>query len=147
MGKPQIVRELMENLDKVNEIFGELEPIFKFLRLKVVNLEEGHAVMEMPYHRDATRTGDILHGGAIMTVMDYTGGLTVMTVNDGNDQVTQELKINFLEPMREGPFRSEGRIVRKGRTAVIVDLEFRDATGKLGAKGLGTWYILRKNSK
>ena len=31
-----------------------------------------------------------------------------MTVNDGMDQVTQEVKINFLAPMSKGPFRIEG---------------------------------------
>ncbi|WP_126451277.1 PaaI family thioesterase [Sulfodiicoccus acidiphilus] len=134
----------MEDLEAVNKTFEELEPFFKFLKLRIVKLEEGRAVLEIPFHKEITRTGDILHGGAVMTVMDYTGGLTVMTVNDGEDQVTQELKVNFLEPMRKGPFTSEGKIVRKGRTTVVVDLEFRDSSGTLGAKALGTWYILRR---
>ncbi len=79
----------------------------------------------------------------IMTIMDFTGGIAVASINDGDDQVTQELKVNFLEPMYKGPFSCRASILRKGYTAVIVDIELRDADGKLGAKGLGTWYIIR----
>lgn len=78
-----------------------------------------------------------------MSAIDITGGLAALTVNDAMDQVTQELKINFLEPMYKGPFTIEGKVLRKGSTVIVVEIEFKDADGKLGAKAIGSWYILR----
>ena len=121
-----------------------IDPLFKLLEPKIVLVEPGRAVIEIPYKQELTRVGGVIHGGIIMTAIDITGGLAVLTVNDGTDQVTQELKINFLEPMYKGPFRVEGRVVRKGGTIVVVQIEFRDADGKLGAIALGSWVILKK---
>jgi len=69
------------------------------LEVKIISLEPGRAVIEIPYKQELTRRGKVLHGGMIMTAIDIAGGLAVLTVNDGVDQVTQELKINFLEPI------------------------------------------------
>ncbi|AAK42318.1 PaaI family thioesterase [Saccharolobus solfataricus] len=127
----------------IEEIFKKADQIFKFLDVKVINLEKGRAVVEIPYKEEFTRRGGVLHGGIIMSAIDITGGLAALTVNDAMDQVTQELKINFLEPMYKGPFTIEGKVLRKGSTVIVVEIEFKDADGKLGAKAIGSWYILR----
>ncbi|BCU70216.1 esterase [Stygiolobus caldivivus] len=119
------------------------EKLFSYLGLKVIKIEKGYVETSLEYSENVLRIGGVLHGGAIMTTIDYTGGLATMTVNDGEDQVTQELKINFLEPMSNGPFRCVAKVVRAGRTAVVVEVDFFDKDGVLGAKALGTWYILR----
>lgn len=117
--------------------------MFRYIGAKIILLERGRAVVEIPYKPELTRRGGVLHGGIIMTAIDFTGGLAALTVNDGIDQVTQELKVNFLEPMYKGPFKVEGKVIRKGRSIIVAEVEFRDAEGVLGAKGLGSWYILR----
>ncbi|BCU67326.1 esterase [Sulfolobales archaeon HS-7] len=136
----------MHNIKLINDFFKREEQIFTYLGAEVKRVDTGYAEMILPYTERITRAGRILHGGVIMTMLDYTGGLAVMTINDGEDQVTQELKVNFLNPMYKGPFTSSARIVKGGRTAVVVDVEFRDSENTLGAKGLGTWYIIRNRS-
>ncbi|MEM4130162.1 MAG: PaaI family thioesterase [Metallosphaera sp.] len=121
----------------------EGDPVFRMLEAKIISIEENRAILQVPYKHEITRRGGVLNGGMIMTVMDFTGGIVVASVNDGDDQVTQELKVNFLEPMYKGPFICQAKIIRKGNTAVVVDIEFTDSENKLGAKGLGTWYIIR----
>ncbi|ARM76738.1 PaaI family thioesterase [Acidianus manzaensis] len=120
-----------------------VEPVFSLLGAKIIELKEGYAKIAIEYKSELTRRGGVLNGGIIMTTMDFAGGLATLTVNDGIDQVTQELKTNFLEPMSKGPFYCEGRVVRKGRTTVVVEIKFFDSENKLGAIGLGTWYIIR----
>ncbi len=121
----------------------EKENVASYLGMKILEVNDGKSKLEIPYSERICRRGGVLHGGMIMTSMDYAGGLAVASINDGVDQVTQELKVNFLEPMFKGPFTVEARVVRKGRTAVVVEIEFKDSEGKLGAIGLGTWYIIR----
>ncbi|ACP37208.1 thioesterase superfamily protein [Sulfolobus islandicus M.14.25] len=134
----------MEDPKIIEEIFKNADHVFRYVGAKVLLLEQGRAVVEIPFKEELTRRGNVLHGGIIMTAIDFTGGLAAFTVNDGVDQVTQELKVNFLQPMYKGPFRVEGKVLRKGSTVIVVEIEFRDAEGNLGAKALGSWYILRK---
>jgi len=121
----------------------ESEAVASYLGMKIIEVKDGKSKLEVPYSERICRRGGVLHGGMIMTSMDYAGGLAVASINDGIDQVTQELKVNFLEPMYKGPFTVEAKVLRKGRTAVVVEIEFKDSEGKLGAVGLGTWYIIR----
>lgn len=121
-----------------------LEKLASYIGLKVVKVSKGYAETTFDYSENVTRLGGILHGGVIMTVLDYTGGIATMTVNEGFNQVTQELKVNFLEAMKDGPFKCIGKVIRAGKTTVVVDLSLYDANNVLGAKALGTWHILRK---
>ncbi|MGC9105866.1 MAG: PaaI family thioesterase [Thermoprotei archaeon] len=131
----------MGDLSLVNSILSN-DPIASHLGLKVVELREGFAATEFPYKIALTRPGGIINGGMICAAIDYTGGIAVLTVNDKDDQVTAELKVNFLEPLREGPFRVQAQVVRKGRTLVTVEAKVFDAEGRLGAIALGTWYLI-----
>ncbi len=133
---------LSAGLDKVNEFIHTAEPITAFLGYRVVELSEGRACAEFDMSPNAQRIGGVLHGGVIVAVLDETMGFAALTVNDGVDQVTVELKVNFLEPGVEGPFKVCGQVVRSGRRIVVVEGEVRDARGRLVAKALGTWYSL-----
>jgi uncharacterized domain 1 len=117
--------------------------VFHYLGVKILEIKEGYAKTQIPFKKELTRRGNILNGGMIVASIDYTSGLAVLSINDGMDQVTQELKVNFLEPMYRGPFTVEANVIRKGRTAVAVEITFKDVEGSLGAIGLGTWYIIR----
>ncbi len=117
--------------------------ITSLLNAKIIRAENGESEIEFPFREELTRRGGVLNGGIMATAMDLAGGLAVSTVNDGLDQVTQEMKINFLEPMFKGPFKCKARVIRKGRTAVVVLIELTDREGKVGAISLGTWYIIR----
>lgn len=137
------IMEMAKNLDELNEFFKDNDSIFSYLDIKITKMEKGHCEFSLPYNDRITRAGKVLHGGMIMTSLDYAGGVTTMTINNGIDQVTQELKINFLSPMHKGPFKVVADVIKSGRTAVIIEIKFYDSDGKLGAIALGTWYIIR----
>lgn len=120
--------------------------LFRTVGYKVVKIGDGEAELSFPLSRAVSRRGDMVHGGIIMLTMDNVCGIAVMTVNPGVDQLTMELKINFLEPMKKGPFRATGRVVRAGKTVAVAEGEIRDADGRLCAKGMGTWLMIRKRA-
>jgi len=132
-------------LEQINTFLSQNDPVFSYLGAKVISIKKGEVQVEVPFKKELLRRGGFLNGGMIMTAIDFTGGFAALTVNDGEDQVTQELKINFLEPMFKGPFKVIGRVIRKGRHTIVVEVDFYDADGKLGAKALGTWFILRNS--
>ncbi len=118
--------------------------LFRTVGYRIVKVGNGRAELSFPFSRAIARRGKIVHGGIIMYTLDNVCGIAVMTVNPGVDQVTMELKINFLEPLRNGPFRATGKVVRAGSTVAVAEGEVRDADGTLCAKGMGTWYMTKK---
>jgi uncharacterized protein (TIGR00369 family) len=133
------------NLEQINEMIKIFDPVFAYLGARIVNIKQGEAEIEFPFKEMLQRRGGFLNGGIIMTAIDFAGGFAALSVNDGIDQVTQELKINFLEPMYKGPFRAIGKVLRKGRNTIVVEVRVYDAENKLGAIAIGTWFILRNN--
>jgi uncharacterized protein (TIGR00369 family) len=53
--------------------------------------------------------------------------------------VTAELKVNFLAPITAGTVIARGRLLREGRRLIVGEAEVVDQTGRMIAKGLGTW--------
>ncbi len=139
----QKIMSLSNDLDTLNQMFEQNENLYSYLGIKITKIEKGYCQLSLPYTEKITRSGNVVHGGIMMTAVDYAGGITTMTVNDGMDQVTQEVKINFLTPMSMGPFRIEGSVIKPGRTAVIVEIKVFDSEDRLGVIALGTWYVIR----
>lgn len=118
--------------------------LFRIIGYKVVKVGKGRAELSFPFSRAIARRGGIVHGGIIMYTLDNACGIAVMTVNPGVDQLTMELKTNFLEPLRKGPFRATAKVVRAGGSVAVAEGEVKDAEGRLCAKGIGTWYMISR---
>ncbi len=129
----------------VQEAF-ENDRIFRYIGFTVDRAESGSVQLSFPYSENVTRWGGIVHGGIVMTALDNACGLAAMTVNPGKNQVTIEFKVNFLEPLTDGPFRVLGKVVRTGKTAIVAEGEVRDSKDVLCAKGIGTWLVLSRIS-
>ncbi|MGC8974219.1 MAG: PaaI family thioesterase, partial [Thermoproteus sp.] len=85
------------DVERANSVIWETEPIMAFIGYRVVEISHGRACAEFGHGKNVQRIGGVLHGGVIAAVLDETLGMAVLTVNDGADQVTVELKVNFLE--------------------------------------------------
>jgi uncharacterized protein (TIGR00369 family) len=120
----------------------ENDRIFRYVGFKIEKIDKGEVQMSFPFSENITRWGGMVHGGAVMIALDNACGLAVMTVNPSKNQVTMELKVNFLERLTDGPFRVLGRVIRSGKTAVVAEGEIRDSKDRLCAKGIGTWLTL-----
>jgi uncharacterized protein (TIGR00369 family) len=131
--------------DQVQQAF-ENDKIFGYIGFRVERVDSGSVHLSFPFSENVTRWGGIVHGGIVMTALDNACGLAVMTVNPGKNQVTMELKVNFLEPLTDGPFSVVGRVIRAGRTAMVAEGEIRDSKDVLCAKGIGTWLVLSRIS-
>ena len=134
------VVELMNN-------YLRSEPLLNFIGLEFVEVGDGFVRAVFPYKREILRRGGIVYGGAIMAVIDVVLGAAVMTVNEGIDQYTAELKVHFLEPLINGPFTVEGKVIRAGRHLAVAEAHVYDANRKLCALGIGTWFIVRDNKQ
>ncbi len=139
----EIVRNQGLSVESELERFLQGESgLFSIAKFSVKKVGDGYAELTFPYSQEVARHGGIVHGGIISFALDNVGGIAVMTNNTGIDQVTLELKINFLEPLRKEPFTATGRVLRHGRNVSVAEAEIRDGDGRLCAKALGTWYMI-----
>jgi uncharacterized protein (TIGR00369 family) len=135
------------NVEKEVEDFLRKESgLFESVGFKVDKLGDGLAQLSFPYSQRIARRGGIVHGGVMIYAMDNVGGLCVMTQSHGVDQLTLELKVNFIQPLRKEPFTAIGKTVRVGGTTAVAEVEVRDGDQKTCAKGLGTWFIIKQKS-
>jgi len=118
--------------------------LFTIVGFKVVKVRSGRVELSFPYSRAVTRRGGMVHGGIVMYSLDNACGIAAMTVNPGTDQLTLELNVSFLRPLKKGPFRAIGKVVRAGNSVIVVEGEVRDAEEELCAKSLGSWFIVRQ---
>jgi uncharacterized protein (TIGR00369 family) len=129
--------------EQITRVFGEESPLFSVAQFSIKKVASGYAEIAFPFSEKISRRGGMVHGGMISYALDTAGGLAVMSENTGVDQLTLELKINFLEPARNSPFSVTGRVLRQGRSVAVSESELRDSEGKLCAKSLGTWYMVQ----
>jgi uncharacterized protein (TIGR00369 family) len=127
-----------------NKYFLAIEPVYRYIGVRIKELGHGYAKAEFNMRDEIKRWGGVVHGGVVMTVIDMVIGVAVMTVNDGVDQYTAELKVNFLEPLRVGPFTAIGRVIRRGGTLAVGEADVFDGNNVLCAKGIGTWFLVRR---
>jgi uncharacterized protein (TIGR00369 family) len=128
---------------EVGAVMAANNPALLGAEFRVTMLGEGQASLTFPMSRQISRFGGVVHGGVVLYCLDSVMGLAVMSENTGINQYTLELKVNFLEPLADGPFTASGKLVRMGRVTAVAQGEVRDVKGKLCAAALGTWYLVR----
>lgn len=132
---------------ELQRAFEQEAGLYKALGIKVIEVQEGETVFEFGLNQLTMRRGGMAHGGVVMYALDTACGIAVMTKNDGIDQFTVELKVNFLEPLLDSPFRVHGRVIRSGRTIAVAEGWVTDFKGKECARALGTWRMLKSKKE
>lgn len=76
--------------------------------------------VRLPFRPDVVTVGDMIHGGALATV---------------------GFSINFLAAARGADVVAKARVIRRGRTLSVCDVEVRDASGAAVARALVTYKL------
>ena len=118
--------------------------IWDLLGIEVLEMREGYSKLIMPFDEKLTQPYGIVHGGAVFTLADSAAAVSIAPLVDPNKKfVTIEMKINFLEPIREGVIEATSVVLRKGRIMPTeVDIINNQ---KLVAKAIATYIILDDN--
>lgn len=126
-------------------------PYWAHLGIKIVEVRKGYAKLRMAF-TDPLRSRDPerLHGGALASLVDAAVGAAVATLQEPDDptwvgQATIELNVSFLSAARGTAVVAEGVLLRHSRTLCFGDVDVRDETGQLVAKGRATYLIVRRS--
>jgi len=121
-------------------------PIWSLLGIQVVEMRDGYSKLIMPFSEKLTQPYGIVHGGAVFTLADSAAAVSIASFVEPNKKfVTVEMKINFLEPIKEGIIEARAVVLRKGR---IVPAEVDIINNQeLVAKAIATYIILDENKR
>ena len=128
-------------LSRLAEVFRQV-PYARLLGLEFVSARRGEATFALQSREELTRMGGILHGGAVVSLMDTAAACAVHTLLEPEGRtVTVDLTTHFLRPATAGRVEARATVLRQGRRVVIIGVKARDAVGELIATSTMTYYV------
>jgi uncharacterized protein (TIGR00369 family) len=135
---------LNEEKQREIEAASQGSPFAKLLGLQAVKGENGRVVMKLPFTKNLLQTLGRVHGGALFALADHACGWAVHTLLEKGERcATLEMKINYIAAVHDEDCIAEARVIHKGRTSLVVEAEVKTEAGRLVAKTLATFVILR----
>ncbi len=132
---------------QVRELFGAWLANSPFARVTGLRLEEmdfDRAVVAMPYSEDLTTFGDVVHGGAIATLLDVAAVAAAwsgVTEEGAATGATVSSSLNYLRAARGSELRATGRVSRRAKSFCFCEVAIADDEERLVAQGLVTYKL------
>ena len=118
--------------------FQSGNPYHALIGVELVERGEGVARVRLPV-TEKVRGGvaGSVHGGVLSALVDIVTLAAISSVVRPEEQMagTAELNVSFLRPALGDAVYAGGRVLKKGRTLAVVDVDITDADGRLVAKG------------
>jgi uncharacterized protein (TIGR00369 family) len=123
--------------------------IWLTLGYRSVSQGEGRSVIEWdapPEFCFHSPGGPIVHGGMVTTVLDTAmGGACWSVLEEGEDFLTADLRVEFMRPATPGTLRAEGLVLQRNRRVAFCSADLYDAEGTLLASSRCTQIIRSSN--
>ncbi len=125
-----------ERYEELRRKFDE-SPYSALLGLKLVDLSEGYALVEMKISPQFDNWAGMTHGGAIMSLADQAFGCALNTLD--RLYVAVQFNINLLSAPKPGDtVMAEGRVTHAGRRLGAAAMIVRDSRERVIARATGT---------
>jgi acyl-CoA thioesterase len=121
----------------------EKEPFGKKFGLKLQNVREGYAKVEMLFTQDLENMFGMAHGGAIFSLID--AAFEIASNSHGTMAVALNMNINYLATPEKGSMLTAEAIeINRTKKTAAYDIHATDDTGKLLASCQALVYRLEK---
>ncbi|MCE5211696.1 MAG: thioesterase family protein [Deltaproteobacteria bacterium] len=144
-------------LDQLKIVYEEKMPFNKYLGIKIDSLStEGVVVrIDMKNELIGNFEKNILHGGVISTILDFTGSVIaqIHVLNEMQDASLEKLvkrltgmgtidvRIDYIRPGRGAYFLATGHILRLGHKVAVTRTELVNDEDVLIAVGTSTYIV------
>jgi uncharacterized protein (TIGR00369 family) len=112
------------------------------LGIRIAQIETDRALLEMPFKEELVTMGDVVHGGAISTLIDTAATVAAWATDEVPESpsgATVSLSVNFVSAARAADLAADARVLRRGRKLSFVEVQARDEGGALIANGIATY--------
>jgi uncharacterized protein (TIGR00369 family) len=126
------------------EAFIPHSPHAAALGIAIESIEDDHAVLVMPYKPELATMGEVVHGGAIGTLIDTAATVAAWAIDEVPQSpagATVSLSVNFSAAAHAADLRAEAQVVRRGRQLSNIEVRATDPEGKLIAHGIATYKL------
>lgn len=114
----------------------------RYLGLQAEALGEGYARTRLPAAHDLTNSRAEVHGGTLMSVLDFTMTAAARSHDPlAYGVATIEMSTHFLDTAR-GELMFEGRVLRLGRSTVFCEGSVTNAGGTTVCVSRGTFKLI-----
>jgi acyl-CoA thioesterase len=128
-----------EEMARLREAFARV-PFARLLGMEFVSAERGAATFALDVREELMRMGGLMHGGAIVSLLDSAAAFAVHTLLAPHaSTVTIDLTVHFLRPATSGRVEGRARVLREGRRVVIILAEATNSEGALIATATTTY--------
>ncbi|MDB6049285.1 MAG: thioesterase family protein [Pseudomonas sp.] len=115
---------------------------FTTLGCQLISLDDGIAHVSLGLEPHLRNRGNVMHGGAIFSLVDITMGLACSSSHGFDQQsVTIECKINYMRSVSEGEVLCIAKVLHAGRRTLVVEADVVQGD-KLVAKAQGTFAVV-----
>ena len=129
--------------------YGKDRPFANHLGIERVHNDEGRALIALDVKPELRNSWKAAHGGVIMTLLDSAMSLAArLHVHAApGGIVTLEMNAKFISAGMGNRLSAEGKVIGGGRSTLFCEAEVQDESGKLLAKGMGTFKpVARKDA-
>ncbi|MBM9606397.1 thioesterase family protein [Desulfopila inferna] len=150
-------KRFADNLDVLKDIYEKRMPFNRLLDIEIIRLEleEVQVRIDMRQELIGNFVREILHGGAISSVLDLTGGLIVSVKllkqleNENDEEIarcmarlgTIDLRVDYLRAGKGEYFIASGSLLRQGNRVAVTRTELHNDKKLLIAAGTSTYQI------
>jgi uncharacterized protein (TIGR00369 family) len=125
------------------EFLGQ-SPFANHVGLRVESIAPDTATLALDFSESLPTIADVVHGGAISTLIDTTATAAAWSTPDGSiptGGTTVSLTVEFLRAARGIDLRATAKVIKRGRTLCFVDIDVAGPDGQLVAKGIVTYKV------
>lgn len=124
--------------DEHAQRFQTGNPYHALIGVELVERGDGHARCRLPV-TEKVRGGvaGSVHGGVISALVDIATLSAVSSIVQPGEQMagTAELSVSYLRPALGEAVFADARVLKKGRTLAVIDVDITNPDGTLVAKG------------
>ncbi|MDQ2138362.1 PaaI family thioesterase [Alcaligenaceae bacterium B3P038] len=124
--------------------FGWDIPFMAYVGLVPISLDENGMRGRLLFKPELTNNRGDVHGGTLMSVLDFAMGSAARFGNDtGSGVATINMNTDFLSP-GTGDLSIEGRCTRRGRSIAFCEGIIYDSQGQIVARATAAFKILQR---
>jgi len=134
----------MPNVEEVVRAAIVGSPLASHLGLQVERVEVDRVGVRLPFRREVTTIGDVVHGGAIASLIDTAATAAAWSGADLEQQsrgTTIGLTVSFLAAGRGQDLVAAARVIQRGRTICVCEVDVAGADGTRVARALVTYKL------
>ncbi len=119
-------------------------PYGRLLGVACDRVEENRVRIRLPYRADVTTVGDLVHGGAIASLVDVAATAACWAsraVKPASRGTTVGFTIHYLAPARGQDLLADARVIQRGSSICFVEVEVRDSEARLVSRATVTYKL------